>query len=262
MSSSRQFLSSALRQSRTAGQRTAQFSTTSPAAAIRDIPTTSFHNAPRTSNNSNSNTTSPNSSSGSNQYKLDMFNLLNSGAGSRGGGGGGGGRDNYNSNNSNAGRDNYNNSQKVQELLQSEVTSANYMRQMKRRWNNGDVYAPRDLSAYEMKGPPQGQWMPPADAVDQLGFSPLDNYRNFSLVSDFMTSFGRIRHSRETGLKPVNQRKIAKMVRRAIGLGIHPSVHKHPEILKQSTGRHLLPLVVPKGREANKTKNFDGEDEN
>ncbi|CCC10116.1 hypothetical protein SMACR_02695 [Sordaria macrospora] len=251
MSSSRQFLSSALRQSRAAGQRTAQFSTTSPAAAIRDIPTTSFQNAPRTNNNHTNN----NSSSGSNQYKSDMFNLLNSGSGSRGGG-----RNNSSSFND-AGHSTYYNSQKVQEMLQSEVTAANYMKQMKRQWSNGDVYAPRDLSAYEMKGGRQGKWTPPADAVDQLGFSPLDNYRNFSLVSDYMTAFGRIKHSNQTGLKPVNQRKIAKMVRRAIGLGIHPSVHKHPEILKQSTGRHLLPLVVPKGREANKTKNFDGEDE-
>lgn len=85
--------------------------------------------------------------------------------------------------------------------------------------------------------------------------------QNFSLISDYITSFGRIKHSKETGLRPVNQRKIAKMVRRAIGMGIHPSVHKHPEILKAGAGRHLLPLVVPKGQMANKTKNFDGEDE-
>ncbi|KAK3499382.1 ribosomal protein S18 [Neurospora hispaniola] len=259
MSSSRQFLSSALRQCRAAGQRTAQFSTTSPAAAIRDIPTTSFQNAPRTNTNTpspSSNNNNNNNNAGSNQYKSDMFNLLNSGAGSRGG------RDSYNNGRDVDGGQRYgSNSQKVQELLQSEVTSNNYMRMMKRRWNNGDVYAPRDLSPYEMKGR-NGGWVEAADVVDELGFSPLDNYRNFSLISDYITPFGRIRHSKETGLKPVNQRKIAKMVRRAIGLGIHPSVHKHPEILKNSNGRHLLPLVVPKGQKANKTKNFDGEDEN
>ena len=46
-----------------------------------------------------------------------------------------------------------------------------------------------------------------------------------------MTPMGRIKHSRETGLRPVNQRKMARAIRRAIGLGIHPSVHAHPEIL-------------------------------
>jgi len=55
--------------------------------------------------------------------------------------------------------------------------------------------------------------------------------QNFSVISEFMTSFGQIRHSNTTGLRPVNQRKVAKAVRRAIGLGLHPSVHRHPEIL-------------------------------
>lgn len=55
--------------------------------------------------------------------------------------------------------------------------------------------------------------------------------QNFSVVSDFITPFGRIRHSKDTGLRPVNQRKMAKTVRRAIGLGIHPSVYRHPMLL-------------------------------
>lgn len=51
---------------------------------------------------------------------------------------------------------------------------------------------------------------------------------------------GRIKHSSETGLRPVNQRKMAKAVRRAVGMGLHPSVHKHPEILRFS--RQALPV--------------------
>ena len=51
-------------------------------------------------------------------------------------------------------------------------------------------------------------------------------------MSEYVTEMGRIQHSKDTGLRPVNQRKIAKAVRRAIGLGLMPSVHKHPEILK------------------------------
>jgi small subunit ribosomal protein S18 len=39
-------------------------------------------------------------------------------------------------------------------------------------------------------------------------------------------------HSKDTGLRPVNQRRIAKAIRRAVGIGLIPSVHKHPEILK------------------------------
>lgn len=45
---------------------------------------------------------------------------------------------------------------------------------------------------------------------------------------------GRIKHSLNTGLRPKNQRKMAKAIRRAIGMGLHPSVHRHPEILRLS----------------------------
>jgi len=50
-------------------------------------------------------------------------------------------------------------------------------------------------------------------------------------MSEYMTSMGRIKPRAVTGLRPVNQRKIAKALRRAIGMGLMPSVHRHPEIL-------------------------------
>jgi small subunit ribosomal protein S18 len=68
--------------------------------------------------------------------------------------------------------------------------------------------------------------------------------QNFSLISEFITPMGRIKHSSDTGLRPVNQRKMAKAIRRAIAMGLHPSVHKHPEILRLS--RHGAPTqAVP-----------------
>jgi len=99
-----------------------------------------------------------------------------------------------------------------------------------REWKAGDIYAPHDLSPAEMR-----KWMkrqsPPADAFDALNMNPLDQYKNFSIMSEYITPMGRIKHRVQTGLRPVNQRKIAKAIRRAIGLGLMPSVHKHPEIL-------------------------------
>merc|ERR1712187_890038 len=77
-----------------------------------------------------------------------------------------------------------------------------------REWRAGDVYAPHDLSPAQMR-----------------------KWKNFSIMSEYMTPMGRIKHRSETGLRPVNQRKIAKAIRRAIGLGLMPSVHRHPEIL-------------------------------
>lgn len=52
-------------------------------------------------------------------------------------------------------------------------------------------------------------------------------------MSEFMTPAGQIKPMRETGLRPRNQRRMAKAIRRVIGMGIHPSVHAHPEILKK-----------------------------
>ncbi|KJX95008.1 mitochondrial 37S ribosomal protein RSM18 [Zymoseptoria brevis] len=106
--------------------------------------------------------------------------------------------------------------------------------QIPRRWKAGDVYAPHDLSGVEMS-----KWKklrrkprPKYDVLDQLGVNPLDHYKNFSIMSEYITPMGRIRHSNDTGLRPVNQRKMAKAIRRAMGMGLMPGVHRHPELLK------------------------------
>ena len=105
---------------------------------------------------------------------------------------------------------------------------------LKREWKTGDVYAPHDLSAAEMR-----KWskrhQPTTDVFDVLSINPLTLYKNFSVMSDFISDMGRIRPARETGLRPVNQRKIAKAFRRAVALGLMPSVHTHPEILKKGS---------------------------
>jgi len=56
-------------------------------------------------------------------------------------------------------------------------------------------------------------------------------------MSEYMTPMGRIKHSNETGLRPVNQRRIAKAIRRSIGTGMMPSVHRHPEILYRNESK-------------------------
>ncbi|KAL1976394.1 hypothetical protein VTN31DRAFT_2676 [Thermomyces dupontii] len=99
-----------------------------------------------------------------------------------------------------------------------------------REWKPGDVYSPHDMSPAEMKKWSKRQ-SPNRDAFDELNINPLDQYKNFAIMSEYMTPMGRIKHRRVTGLRPVNQRKIAKAIRRAIAIGLMPSVHRHPEIL-------------------------------
>lgn len=124
------------------------------------------------------------------------------------------------------------------ERMRERKVSDDYLKQMTRRWRVGEVYAPNDLSAHEANA-----WKQPrlinADVVDILGINPIEEYRNFSMISEYVTMMGQIRHGRETGLRPKNQRRMAKAIRRAIGMGIHPSVHKHPEIMAQDMASTL-----------------------
>lgn len=142
------------------------------------------------------------------------------------------------------------------EDLQNSANAASLSKQITRRFVPGDVYAPHDLSWVEMqKWKTRGR--PTYDALDALDLKPLDHYRvcclgfgleilcdyqsratmligvlqNFSMISEYMTPMGRIKHSNETGLRPVNQRRMARTIRRTIGMGIMPSVHRHPEVL-------------------------------
>ncbi|PHH81035.1 hypothetical protein CDD80_4339 [Ophiocordyceps camponoti-rufipedis] len=105
------------------------------------------------------------------------------------------------------------------------------LRRMPRRFEPGDLYAPHDLSPVEMHKH-RTKTRRDSDVVDALNLRPRDMYKNFSLIQDFTNSAGQIQPRSVTGLRPVNQRRIAKMVRRAQGMGIYPSVHDHPEALR------------------------------
>ncbi|KAG4412009.1 hypothetical protein IFR04_014853 [Cadophora malorum] len=135
------------------------------------------------------------------------------------------------------------------EEMQNRNLAQDLSKQISRRWRAGDIYAPHDLSEVEMaKWKKRGQ--PHHDAFDILDLNPEEHYRNFSLISEYMTPMGRIKHSKETGLRPVNQRRIARAIRRAVGMGMHPSVHHHPEILHLRNQRNesnspFRPLAGP-----------------
>ena len=121
--------------------------------------------------------------------------------------------------------------------LQSDFTRVDLERQQPRRFKPGEIYAPHDLSATEAAkfkrlrrpGSKANNW----DIVDQLGVKPMDFYKNFTVMSEYVTEMGRIRGRSATGLRKVNQRRMAKAVRRAIGVGLMPGVHRHPELLRK-----------------------------
>jgi small subunit ribosomal protein S18 len=122
--------------------------------------------------------------------------------------------------------------QKLRTDIAREEQSRAIERFNRRDWRAGEAYAPHDLSAAEARKWSR-RYSATTDAFDALDLNPLDLYKNFSIMGEYMTEMGRIRHSSSTGLRPVNQRKIAKAIRRAIALGLMPSVHRHPEVLKK-----------------------------
>jgi small subunit ribosomal protein S18 len=119
----------------------------------------------------------------------------------------------------------------IAERAQEQKVAQAYLREMPRRWQVGDVYAPHDLSPVEMAK--FRKWANRTeDVVDLLSIRPQDMYKNFNIIKEYINPVGQILPSSQTGLRPRNQRKMAKMVRRAMGMGIHPSVHGHPEIIR------------------------------
>ncbi|OBT65119.1 hypothetical protein VE03_04778 [Pseudogymnoascus sp. 23342-1-I1] len=127
------------------------------------------------------------------------------------------------------------------EDLERHKLATRMTKQIARRWKTGDVYAPHDLSEVEMK-----KWKrkgkPTVDVFDVLELDPLVEYRNFAMLSEYMSPMGRIMHSNDTGLRSRNQRRIAKAIRRAVGMGFMPSVHRHPEVLMKESTRRNEPL--------------------
>jgi len=115
-------------------------------------------------------------------------------------------------------------------------TRRGLQRQSPRRWSAGQIYAPHDLSSVEASKYAVMRRRPQRDVFDLLGSNPLKHYKNFALLSQFVTETGRIKSAKDTGLRPVNQRKLAKAIRRAVGLGLMPSVYKHPEVLGKLVG--------------------------
>lgn len=52
-------------------------------------------------------------------------------------------------------------------------------------------------------------------------------------MAGFVHDLGKIKHSSATGFRAVNQRRMAKAVKRAVGCGLLPRSYKHPELLKR-----------------------------
>jgi small subunit ribosomal protein S18 len=89
------------------------------------------------------------------------------------------------------------------DFLKNQKMSNDFLKQMPRRWQAGDVYSPHDLSPIEMQ-----KWRKKSvrnnDVIDALGISPLDMYKvrlyRLSLPVATQTSLDSNNPSRRTSL--------------------------------------------------------------
>ncbi|KAG9285923.1 hypothetical protein G9A89_013348 [Geosiphon pyriformis] len=94
----------------------------------------------------------------------------------------------------------------------------------------GQVYKPLDLSeASPLSGKPRfKKSKPTTDVFKILKINPLFEYKNFNLLSGFVSDMGRILPRSQTGITKKNQRRLTKAINRARSFGLLPSTHRRP----------------------------------
>ncbi|KAI9307745.1 ribosomal protein S18 [Cunninghamella echinulata] len=119
-------------------------------------------------------------------------------------------------------------------LLQNSVTSDKIKpkdvgQRYQKMHHAGDIYHPQDLNDtlyQEQLRQRRGRPNPPSeDPFDVLGLDPLHEYKNYRLLSHFVSDMGKILPREKTGLTAKNQRKLAKAVKRARAMGIMSSTN-------------------------------------
>lgn len=63
------------------------------------------------------------------------------------------------------------------EQKREEALAQEYLKQMPRNWQTGDIYAPHDLSPTEMGKYKKRLFRPKIDIVDTLNIRPKDMYK-------------------------------------------------------------------------------------
>lgn len=69
------------------------------------------------------------------------------------------------------------------------------------------------------------------DMFDKFGVNPLDLYTSPEILSQFLSSTGKILHRDVTGLSAKNQRRVSKAIRRAQAIGLLSKTHRDVSFL-------------------------------
>lgn len=77
------------------------------------------------------------------------------------------------------------------------------------------------------------------DMFDKFGVNPLDLYTSPEILSQFISSTGKILHRDVTGLSAKNQRRLSKAIRRCQAIGLLSKTHKDVSFLPTRTSGKL-----------------------
>ncbi|KAI7871664.1 ribosomal protein S18 [Spinellus fusiger] len=95
----------------------------------------------------------------------------------------------------------------------------------------GDIYHPDSLNdthyQEKLRQRRGKQNVPTADPFDTLGLNPLDEYKNYRLLSHFVSDIGKILPRTQTGVTAKNQRKLAQAIKRARAMGLMSCTSKY-----------------------------------
>ncbi|KAF7793639.1 hypothetical protein EIP86_004754 [Pleurotus ostreatoroseus] len=128
-----------------------------------------------------------------------------------------------------------------------------------RGWNTGQVTTVKDyrrsgrLERTEPRAPrkpwqlgPNAKVSREADVFYQLGINPLNEAMNSRLLSNFVTTMGKVRPRSVTNLTWKTQRRLGKAIRRAKMMGIIPILSRRP-LVSQGMD-NLLQQAEPKSQ--------------
>ncbi|ORX99591.1 ribosomal protein S18 [Basidiobolus meristosporus CBS 931.73] len=113
---------------------------------------------------------------------------------------------------------------------QNEDASKFELTNLAKRFLPKDTYAPSDFNENipRNRSRRKGQ----NDPFRQLHLNPLSEYKNTTLLSNYVSQMGRILPRTATGLSAKSQRKVGKAIRRARAMGLMPVTWKQAPLFE------------------------------
>ena len=82
------------------------------------------------------------------------------------------------------------------------------------------------LAKQKSSGDKKLEWAQKGDAVNMLGINLRKEYKNTNMLSSFLDPMGQILSRKATGLSKINQKLVAKAIKRSRSMGFMPYTYR------------------------------------